>query len=644
MAQKRFRDSVFLLASTLAALCLFLCPSTKVLMLLCAIFFAVLLSALVERPAESRPFRPAAAGLAVVFCWGGFVLFWTTWRSSPLLAGVFSRLGLNQSLTVGAMGLLGSLVGFYGFYRLARRMDTLLDAMLGIPVPGSAKANAFLPLSAAALFAIQGNGSLQNFVAIPIAVVLCAMASTRLEPLLTLPKKYPKLSIFCGLSAAGISWAGYALHPGLAGFSAAVLSLPFVFFCLLLFFRELSGLLDLSDLPRCERRGYVAVFLVLAVFTAAVFFSSNAFYGSKERFDLIYTSDSPILVKGNVYLLLLQYENDLRQPLFAVFAAPFLGLSYLLSKLLGASAPLHALLMNLPQVGLLVLCAHLLGRMLGLRPGWRLAFAVLACCTWPVLLFSVMMEQYIFAVFYLVCFVYLLSCRDRRDRLTLMGAGGTLLTSLILLPVMSRRNPVKDFRGWYGDMLNRGLEFILVLLAFCRLDIILGVATYLIELSQFSGAKLTTLDKLRQFTVFLGSCLLAPQSEAVVNTSGVLSWQLVFPTAFSALGIAVAGLCLLGFWLNRKDGTARLAGFWLVFSFLLLFGMGWGTQENGLILYSLYFGWAILLLLFRLGQALTAKLPQLRPVLYAVCLAVLVWQNLPAMSRLLSFAIQNYPA
>ena len=33
---------------------------------------------------------------------------------------------------------------------------------------------------------------------------------------------------------------------------------------------------------------------------------------------------------------------------------------------------------------------------------------------------------------------------------------------------MSRRNPVKDFRDWYGDMLNRGLEFILALLAFCR--------------------------------------------------------------------------------------------------------------------------------------------------------------------------------
>ena len=643
MAQKRFRDSVFLLVSTLAALCLFLCPSTKVLMLLCAIFFLVLLSALVERPAETRPFRPAAAGLAVVFCWAGFVLFWTTWRSSTLLAGVFSRLGLNQSLTVGMLGVLGSLGGFYGFYRLARRMDTLLDAMLGIPVPGSAKANAFLPLSAVMLFLLQGNRSIWHFVAIPIAVVLCAMASTRLEPLLTLPKNYPKLSIFCGLSAAGISWAGYVLHPGLAGLAAAVLSLPFVFFCLLLFFREMSGLLDLSGLPRWEKLGYGILFLALAIFTAAAFFSSNAFYGSQAPYDLIYTSDSPLLVQENAYLVLLQYQNDLRQPLFAVFAAPFLGLSFLLSRLLGASAPLHALLMNLPQVALLVLSAHLLGRTLGLSPRWWLAFVALACCTWPVLLFSVMMEQYIIAVFYLTCFVYLLCCRDRRDRLTLMGAGGTLLTSLILLPVMSRRNPVKDFRGWYGDMLNRGLEFVIFLLVFCRLDIILGAVTSLIELSEFSGAKLTALDKLQQFTVFLGSCLLAPQSEAVLNTSGVLSWQLVFPTAFSALGIAVAGLCLLGFWLNQKDGAARLAGFWLVFSFLLLFGMGWGTQENGLILYSLYFGWAVWLLLFRLGQALTAKLPQLRPALYAVCLAVLLWQNLPAMAQLLSFAIQNYP-
>ena len=619
MAQKRFRDTLLLLASTLAALCLFLCPSTKVVLLLCAIFCVVLLSALVEKPSESRPFRPAAAGLAVVFCWAGFILFFTTWRSSPLLAGVLSRFGLNQSLLVGVLGVLGSLVGFPAFYRLARRMDLLLDAMLGIPVPGAGKANAFLPLSAAALFFLEHDQNLLYFLGIPIAVVLCAMASTRLEPLLTLPKKYPKLSVFCGLTAAGICWAGYALNPRRPGLVAAVLSFPFAFFCLLLFFRALSGLLDLSDLPRWERMGYAALFLALAVFSAAVFFSSNAFHCSEAPYDVIYTSDSTILVKGNAYLLLLHFQNDLRQPLYAVFAAPFLGLSFLLSKLLGASAPLHALLMNLPQVALLVLCAHLLGRMLGLSPRWRLAFVALACCTWPLLLFSVMMEQYIMAVFY-------------------------LLTSLILLPVMSRRNPVKDFRDWYGDMLDRGLEFILSLLVFCRLDIIFNVFHYLTVLSRFSGSELTALDKLRQFSVFLGSCILAPESEAVLNSTGSLSWQLVSPAAFAPLGICVAVLCLLGFWFSRKDRAAQMAAFWLAFSFVVLVGMGWGTKENGLILYSLYFGWAVLLLLFRLAQALTAGLPRLRPVLYALCLAVLAWQNLPAMARLLSFAIQNYPA
>ena len=640
MAQKHFRDTLLLLASTLAALCLFLCRSTEVLMLQCTIFFLVLLSVLVEKPSESRPFRPAAAGLAVVFCGEGFILFWTTWYNSILL-GSF---GLPSSLLVSMLGVLGSLVGFPAFYRLARRMDLLLDAMLGIPVPGSGKANAFLPLSAAALFALQGDGSPYIFLSIPIAVVLCAMASTRLEPLLTLPKKYPKLSVFCGLTAAGICWAGYAPCPGLPGLVAAVLSFPFTFFCLLLFFRALSGLLDLSDLPRWERMGYAALFLALAVFSAAVFFSSNAFHCSEVPYDLIYTSDSPLLVQENDYLLLFQSQNDLRQPLFAVFAAPFLGLSFLLSKLLGASAPLHALLMNLPQVGLLVLCAHLLGRMLGLPPRWRLAFAVLACCTWPVLLFSVMMEQYIMAVFYLLCFAFQFCCRDRGDRLTLMGAGGALLTSLILLPVMSRRNPMKDFRDWYGDMLDRGLEFILSLLVFCRLDIIFNVFHYLTVLSRFSGSELTALDKLRQFSVFLGSCILAPESEAVLNSTGSLSWQLVSPAAFAPLGFCVAVLCLLGFWFSRKDRAAQMAAFWLAFSFVVLVGMGWGTKENGLILYSLYFGWAVLLLLFRLAQALTAGLPRLRPVLYALCLAVLAWQNLPAMARLLSFAIQNYPA
>ena len=44
------------------------------------------------------------------------------------------------------------------------------------------------------------------------------------------------------------------------------------------------------------------------------------------------------------YLSLTYVENDLRQPLFAIFAAPFAGVPYLLTQLFGASPTVLAVL------------------------------------------------------------------------------------------------------------------------------------------------------------------------------------------------------------------------------------------------------------------------------------------------------------
>jgi hypothetical protein len=88
-----------------------------------------------------------------------------------------------------------------------------------------------------------------------------------------------------------------------------------------------------------------------------------------------------------------------------------------------------------------------------------------------------------------------------------------------------------------------------------------------------------------------------------------------------------------------------MSGWWCAFSAILLVGLGWGTAENGLILYGLYFSWAFYVLL---RQALVwpleqAKLTRWQTGLDAVLAAVLLVLNVPGMAALLRFAVSNYP-
>ena len=88
-----------------------------------------------------------------------------------------------------------------------------------------------------------------------------------------------------------------------------------------------------------EEKNYeIVVYAILIIITIALsafaFANSEAFWGTDHAYDIIYTSDSPSLVKGYAFLNLLHLENDLRQPLFSVFSAPFMGIPYFIGKLI----------------------------------------------------------------------------------------------------------------------------------------------------------------------------------------------------------------------------------------------------------------------------------------------------------------------
>ena len=124
-------------------------------------------------------------------------------------------------------------------------------------------------------------------------------------------------------------------------------------------------------------------------------------------------------MKNTADLRLSYVENDLRQPLFAVFAAPFTGGIYLiaslLSKIFHISDGIFYSLENVIQIALMLLGTILLVDMLELRKGQRICFFTALCSSYTILLSTLMMEQYIVAYFWLVFAFYSAKTADRRS-------------------------------------------------------------------------------------------------------------------------------------------------------------------------------------------------------------------------------------
>lgn len=648
------RQNIFLLISTAAALCLFLTVSKLSVLLCAAIFLAVAVSPWIPGPSEPSPPMAGVWIPALVMDLIGAYAFHTTWTQSFMAGVLLARLPFSLKPLIPMLSILGAAAAYYAFYRLSGWMIRLI-CQFAHQAPAShvlpnLKKNWIFPLSSAAFFLLQASPTPDHLCAAAAAIAIAFVIAIHTPGLFAAARQNSRtFQLLTLLTALGI--CKFRLDAaGISLFSVLLFAagLPFVFVCLCFFFRTLGHTLREVDafrtLHRKEAALYVLLLVIFVCLTGAVYCNTGVFSLTSDPYDILYTGDFPLLVNDDVCLDLTHLENDLRQPLFAVFSAPFTGIAYLLASLPGVSLPLHALLMNIPQIAVLLLSNFLLADLLGLSGRKRISFMLLLCCTYPMMLFSLMMEQYIFTYFYVIVFFSGFCALGTGRAMPYWGAGGTLLTGALLLP-LTAKSPMRQFRHWFREMLEGAMGFVLVLLAFGRADIIFNIAANVEKLTAFSGARLTLTEKLLQYTVFPACCFTAPAAQIIQNPWSRISWQLVPAESVHWAGVVILLLCAVSVFLNRKQRSTQACAGWICFSFLILIGLGWGTQENGLILYALYFGWAFWVLLYQLAQTLCRALhrPELLPLLTAAAFVVLLAVNLPAMAGLVRFLLTNYP-
>lgn len=93
---------------------------------------------------------------------------------------------------------------------------------------------------------------------------------------------------------------------------------------------------------------------------------------------------------------------------------------------------------------LFLVAAILVARMLGLESYRKALFLGLLCVSYPVLIFSLTAEQYLFAVFYLILMIYLQD-DPVGGSLGYIAATGSMLTSGIFFPLITWDHSFKQF-------------------------------------------------------------------------------------------------------------------------------------------------------------------------------------------------------
>lgn len=386
---------------------------------------------------------------------------------------------------------------------------------------------------------------------------------------------------------------------------------------------------------------YLAVCAAAAVLALSIIYSvTNIFYSSGISYDVVYTTDSTILVDSNAYLNLCADQNDIRQPLFGLFSMPFAVAAMLVSKLLFFVPNGYPIALGVVQILLMAIAGLMLARLMRLSGGAKILFLILISVTYPALLFALNMEQYVFATFWVILLVYF-DQTDAADReFCYIAATGSLLTNGVLFPLLLRA------RGLWANvkaLLFAAIKLLVLLIVFGRLQLLRSAVASIADLLSFAGAHVGFENRLLQFFNFVAACFARPAAGVDVTSFPHVSYQLEPVRALNFAGAALLAAVAAGFALNWRDRFARICAGWVAFSFALLCLVGWGTSENGLILYTLYFSWAYVSLAFLLVEKALQRWKRARYAAYAAGIAALVWINLPGIYELIRFGIQYYP-
>lgn len=389
-------------------------------------------------------------------------------------------------------------------------------------------------------------------------------------------------------------------------------------------------------------RVYMGITILAAVLIVPFFYrSTTAFYYAAYEdmvnlYDVLYTTDSTEVYLTDCFLRILAGPNDIRQPLFGLFALPVALVGKLASALFFFVPDMYAIALGIEQLLLEAITVIMLQRLADVKGRERIWFTLFFSCSYAYLIHGLMLEQYVVAYFYVILVLYVYRKTDKLN-FAYFGAVSTLLTSGILFGLITK---AKSLKQWVLDLVKCLVIYVGIVTVCGQLPQFLGVQDKMEMLSTFTGAKVTWAEKWVQLTQFFRDMLWAPAAETQIGD--FISYRVVSGRGVSYLGILVLICAVSGFVLSYREWISKIAMSWVMFSVLILFMVGWGTAENGLILYALYFAWAYLVLVYQLVCRIFRKTGACHAIIAILAVTMLV-RNVYELVQIYQFGVTYYP-
>lgn len=426
----------------------------------------------------------------------------------------------------------------------------------------------------------------------------------------------------------------------------ALIIFPTVIFCIYCFVEKIFPLIikEFKTITKLEKKFLLIVFLVAVVLTVGTslittFFQGPTYDGKNYFFDIVYNSDNGRIVATDSWTNFESIENDIRQPLFALFSLPISIPCHIISELLFfvPNDIAYLVVMGIAQFILLALTTIMLARLLKINDDDKKYFYCLFSLSFPYIMFGLVLEQYVIGLFYLIATVYYYYQDEDRINYLYLGAVGTMITSGILVSFITKYKGVID---WFKKIGICFATFVSLFILSGQITQLFSLKTKLSFLGYYTGVNLTFYDKMLQFFSFIQYLFLSPKGVIMNNEGGYISYQLLNLKSFSIVGIIIFIMVILSYLLNRKEKMALISIMWVFFSFVVLGVIGWGTTENGLILYSLYFAWAYYTWYYLLLNRIKNR--KIFKILISISIVIIFVTMVFEMSNILGFALKYY--
>ncbi len=398
---------------------------------------------------------------------------------------------------------------------------------------------------------------------------------------------------------------------------------------------------------KSEKLYFLIVIILSTIMSTAISHYTNAFSIPEDNthvaiYDAIYVSDSGYITAFDAYFNVSNRMNDIRQPLFGIFSLPFSVPAKILSEccFFLPDGYEYETIMMIVQSILISLTIIMIGRMFNLDEKYKKYLYIFFHASFTYILWSFVLEQYVIGTFYLILTLYVYFKNKEQINYVYVGAVGTLITSGIIFPVITK---FKNIKQWITNVCKCFMLFISIFIIGGQLPQIFTVGDRFSKLLiENGGMKVGLLDRLQQYFEFIKDIFIAAGGYVKGVDIGFPSYALIPISSFWYLGIVILVLCILGYILNKKEKFAKVCMLWIIFSFFITVVIGYGTQERCLILYALYFSWAYLGLIFMLLKKVFKKYNIFKIVIIVLSFLILLI-SLREFINILRFAVRYYP-